>query len=263
MKIALGIEYDGSGFHGWQTQSGVRSVQVGVEAALSRVAASPITVLCAGRTDTGVHAYHQVVHFEAPVERSPRAWTLGANANLPPDISVQWARPVPEDFHARYSATSRRYRYVVCNRATRAALWANRVTWECQPLMLTPMVDAARALVGEHDFSSFRAAGCQAKHAVRTVLNLALTQVGDYFQFDIEANAFLQHMVRNIMGTLFEVGRGHRSPNWVEAVLKARDRREAGMTAPAAGLYFLGARYPERFEIPEAPVRSPFDECSR
>lgn len=250
MKIALGLEYDGAGFRGWQTQRDARTVQSCLEAALSRVAARPIGVHCAGRTDAGVHAYQQVAHFETLAERSPRAWALGTNANLPPDISVIWAIPVPDDFHARYTATARSYRYVICNRTTRTALWARKVTWDCRAIAVEPMAHAAEYLCGTHDFSSFRAAGCQAQHAVRTVIALTVTRADEYILFDIEANAFLQHMVRNIVGTLLEIGRSERPPSWALEVLSAQDRTLAGATAPADGLYFLGARYPAHFGLP-------------
>lgn len=258
MKIALGVEYDGSGFCGWQTQAGVRAVQPILEQALAAVAARPIKVHCAGRTDSGVHALAQIVHFETNAARSPRAWTLGTNANLPADVSVLWAMPVPDDFHARFSAHARAYCYVICNRPTRAALWARKVTWECRPLQEQRMAAAARSLVGEHDFSSFRAAGCQSKHPLRNVLSLEVARCGDFVNIAIEANAFLQHMVRNIAGVLMAIGRSEREPDWAAEVLRLRDRASGGVTAAPDGLYFHYARYPARYGLPLTAVALPF-----
>lgn len=252
MKIALGIEYDGSGFRGWQTQAEVRTVQDCVEVALSRVAAHPVKVFCAGRTDAGVHACTQVVHFETTAVRSLRAWTLGANANLPPEIGVLWARMVPDKFHARFSATARAYRYLIANRATRGALWARHVAWECRPLAVEPMARAAQFLLGEHDFSSFRAAGCQAHHPQRTIRRIEVARVQEFVTLEIQANAFLQHMVRNIVGALLEIGRGEREVVWMQELLLARDRRRGGVTAPPSGLYFLGVEYPAIFDLPDS-----------
>lgn len=251
MKLALGIEYDGSGFSGWQTQPQGRTIQPCLEKALSRVAAQPVKVYCAGRTDAGVHACAQVVHFKTEAVRTPRAWTLGANANLPSEISVLWARPVPDSFNARFSATARAYRYIISNRATRVALWAGKVAWECRPLDAARMAGAAQFLLGEHDFSSFRAAGCQAHHPIRTIRRIAVARNDDLVLIEVEANAFLQHMVRNIVGALLEIGRLERPVEWMREVLLARDRARGGITAPSSGLYFLGAEYPPRFEIPD------------
>jgi len=250
MRIALGIEYNGADFHGWQTQPHARAVQPCIESALSAVAAHPITVSCAGRTDAGVHACGQVVHFDTQAVRSTRAWTLGANANLPPDVGVLWAHPVPDHFNARFSARARAYRYVIANRPTRVALWARRMAWECRPLHTEAMARAASALLGEHDFSSFRAAGCQAKHPVRTLRAISVQRIGDLISIEVEANAFLQHMVRNIVGTLLEIGRRERPIAWIEEVLARRDRSCAGMTAPAGGLYLMRVDYPEEFSLP-------------
>lgn len=250
MKIALVLEYDGSAFSGWQAQAHATSVQASVEQALARVADHPVRVQCAGRTDAGVHACAQVVHFETQAERAPRAWMLGTNAHLPRDISVWWAAPVADTFNARFSATRRRYRYVLCNRATRVGLWRDRLAWECRPLDCDAMAVAARVLEGEHDFSSFRAAGCQSRHPVRTLHRIRITRRGDFVAFDLDANAFLQHMVRNIVGTLLEIGRGERPPAWLREVLDARDRRCAGMTAPPDGLYFTHVEYPACHGLP-------------
>ena len=258
MRIALGIEYDGTDFCGWQTQAaGIRAVQPEVETALSRVAAHPVTVHCAGRTDTGVHATYQVVHFETSAARNARSWILGANANLPPDVGVLWALPVPDDFHARFSAHARSYDYVLSNRRTRPALWRGKVSWECRALDVAAMAEAARHLLGEHDFSAFRAQGCQAKHPIRTLHRLEVVAMPPCIVFRVEANAFLQHMVRNFVGTLLEVGRGRQPPSWVAEVLAGRDRRLAGMTAPPDGLYLSGVRYAPHYGLPPPPTQCP------
>lgn len=253
MRIALGIEYDGSDYAGWQRQPHASSVQATLEAALAKVADHPLEVVCAGRTDTGVHATAQVVHFDSTAARSLRAWVLGGNANLPASVAITWAQPVASDFHARFSATGRQYRYVILNRAVRPALLRRRVSWDHRPLDVERMQQAARCLVGEHDFSAFRALACQAKHARREIYHLSLQRSGDYIYLDIAANAFLHHMVRNIAGTLIAVGRGEQPVEWVEAVLGGRDRSQAGITAPAAGLYLVQVRYPERFKLPQQP----------
>jgi len=258
MRIALGIEYDGSAYCGWQTQASGRAVQAAVDDALSRIADEPISVQCAGRTDAGVHACCQVVHFDTRAERDPRAWSLGTNSHLPRDVAVRWAQPVADDFHARFSAESRAYAYVISNRPTRPGLWHGRVSWHYRPLDVQRMNEAASSLLGEHDFSSFRAAGCQAKHPVRRLLRLDLTRRHDYVVLTIEANAFLQHMVRNIAGVLMEIGAGAREPAWAREVLEGRDRRLGGVTAAPGGLYFLAARYPQRFGLPATPPEFPF-----
>ena len=253
MRIALGLEYDGSRFHGFECQTARRTVQGEVEKALARIAASPVRVVCAGRTDAGVHALGQVVHFDTDVSRPARAWVRGANTYLPPDVTVLWSRVVDDDFHARFRALRRRYRYVIVNRSTRPALLAGRVAWEYRPLDARLMNLGARHLVGEHDFSSFRAAGCQAKSPVRRVNRVDVSRSGERIVIDVDANAFLQHMVRNIAGTLVAVGSGERSPTWVGSILEARDRRTAGVTAPPGGLYLIGVDYPEAAGIPAVP----------
>lgn len=253
MKVAFGVEYDGSRFSGWQRQRYARNVQTCIEEALSRVADSPLKVYCAGRTDAGVHASGQVIHIDTRVRRSARSWTLGANANLPADISVLWARDLDEDFHARFSATGRTYRYVICNRVARPGLWSKKVTFIPRPLDSERMSRAAECLIGEHDFSSFRAAGCQARHAIREVRRIDLRRAGEFVIVAIEANAFIQHMVRNIVGTLLPVGYGSRSLEWVEQVLGARDRTVAGATAPPDGLYLTAVAYPDHFGVPRPP----------
>jgi len=251
MRVAMGIEYDGSRFHGWQAQQeGVRTVQTELEAALAKVANHSLRVVCAGRTDTGVHALGQVVHFDTLAQRTERNWLLGTNVNLPPDVSVTWARPVGEDFSARFSAIGRRYRYFILNRPSRSALLANRVTWTHRPLAVEPMQEAAQALVGEHDFSSYRALGCQAKSPIRTLHQLKIERRGEFVVLSLHANAFLHHMVRNIAGVLMAIGRGDREVGWAQEVLDFRDRTLGGVTAPPHGLYFEQVEYPAVFEIP-------------
>ena len=250
MRIALGLEYDGSRFHGFERQPARRTVQGDVEDALTRIAASPVRVVCAGRTDAGVHALGQVVHFDTIASRPVRAWVRGANTYLAPDVAVLWARIVDDDFHARFLALRRRYRYVIVNRSTRPALLAGRAAWEYRRLDARQMHLGAQHLDGEHDFSSFRAAGCQAGHPVRRVHRIGVVRVGERVVIDVHANAFLQHMVRNIAGTLVAVGSGERNPEWVASVLAARDRRVAGVTASPGGLYLVGVDYPEATDIP-------------
>lgn len=257
MKIALGVEYDGSGYCGWQVQDGAPTVQARVEQALSRVADHPVRVVCAGRTDTGVHAVGQVAHFESDAPRTPRAWVFGGNANLPEDISITWAQPVPDDFHARFSATARRYRYLIFNRPVRPACLRRRVSWDYRPLDEARMSAAAVSLVGEHDFSSYRALACQAKSPVRTVHRLDIARTGEVISIDIAANAFLHHMVRNIAGVLMAIGAGEREPAWAREVLELRDRTRGGVTAPPHGLYLAGVEYPERFAVPPPSALPP------
>lgn len=251
MRWALGIEYDGTDFLGWQTQHQEPTLQVTIERALSFVAAHPVELSCSGRTDTGVHASCQVAHFDSAAQRTPRAFVLGANSRLPPTVAVRWAQPVDAEFHARYSAVARRYRYRILNRPVRAALAARHVTWERLPLDASAMHDAAQALVGEHDFTTFRTVACQAKSPVRCVEHVAVSRAGDEILVEIRANAFLHHMVRNIVGSLLIVGRGEARPGWIEELLAARDRTIAGPTAPPTGLVFVGPLYPARFALPE------------
>lgn len=253
MRIALGLEYDGTGFAGWQIQVGARTVQGQLEQALSRVADRPVGVMCAGRTDAGVHATGQVVHFETEALRDLRAWVLGTNAHLPAEVSVCWAREVRPDFHARFSATERHYRYVVANRETRPALLRGRVWWIHRALDADRAAAAACHLVGEHDFSSFRALACQARHPVRTIHRLEVTRHGEYLYIDVTANGFLHHMVRNLAGVLMAIARGEHPPEWAREVLEARDRTLGGVTAPAAGLYLVRVRYPEHYALPDTP----------
>lgn len=254
MRIALGIEYDGSAFNGWQRQSHAPSVQAALERALSKVADHPVEVVCAGRTDTGVHATAQVVHFDTHAERSMRSWLLGGNSNLPPEVAITWVRPISEEFHARFKATVRQYRYLILNRGHRPALLRNRVCWEHRPLDVEAMQAAARPLLGEHDFSAFRALACQASHPVRTLHRLELQRRGDLIWFDIEANAFLHHMVRNIAGSLMTVGKGEQPVDWLGELLAGRDRSRSGITAPAGGLYLVKVGYPPEFGLPAEAV---------
>ncbi|RLJ21877.1 tRNA pseudouridine(38-40) synthase TruA [bacterium endosymbiont of Escarpia laminata] len=253
MRVALGVEYDGAAFHGWQTQDDVRSVQQCVEEAVSSVADHPVRLHCAGRTDTGVHATGQVVHFETEVARSRRSWILGTNVNLPGDVSIAWAREMPDDFHARFSAIGRHYRYHILNRPMRSALWRDRAVWVHQPLDELSMHRAAQALVGEHDFSSYRALGCQAKHPVRTLHRLNVSREGEMVVIDVHANAFLHHMVRNIAGVLMAIGRGEQEESWARQILELRDRTKGGVTAPPQGLYLTKVDYPENYLLPEGP----------
>ena len=252
-RIALGLEYDGSAFSGWQSQAHARGVQSVVEAALSEVADQPVSVTAAGRTDAGVHAAMQVVHFDTTAVRSERGWVLGACTNLPPQVSVLWSREVPEGFHARYSAMARRYRYLILNRTARPALAAARVSWVREPLDAALMHAGAQHLVGEHDFSSFRAAECQARTAMRNVHEISVARRRDLVILDICANAFLHHMVRNIAGVLIAIGTGEQPTSWAADVLAARDRTQGGVTAAASGLYLSGVRYAAALGLPSEP----------
>jgi tRNA pseudouridine38-40 synthase len=249
MRIGLGLEYDGAEFNGWQSQRGARTVQGTLETALSKVADHPIKVICGGRTDAGVHAVGQVVHFDTQALRRMRSWVLGANANLPRDIAVTWAQPVAEDFHARFSAISRRYRYVILNRWVRPAVLRTKVTWQHRLLDENRMRQAAAHLVGEHDFTTFRALACQAKNPVRTVHELNVTREHDYVYIDIHANAFLYHMVRNIAGVLMTIGAGGRPVSWAAELLRLRDRVRGGVTAFPDGLYLVHIAYAQRFAL--------------
>jgi len=250
VRIAMGLEYDGSGFAGWQAQAHARGLQSAVEAALGFVADQPVEAVAAGRTDAGVHATSQVIHFDTSRERSERAWVLGANANLPKEISALWARLVPQDFHARYSAQRRHYRYRILNQPQRPALERDRVCWIRHALDAGPMHEAAQALIGEHDFSSFRDAECQSRTPMRRLYEIAVRREQQYLVIDVVANAFLHHMVRNIAGVLIAIGRGGRPVAWAGQVLRARDRTQAGVTAVAHGLYLVGVKYHDALELP-------------
>jgi len=247
----MGVEYDGTDFQGWQRQSHGRAIQNAFEAALSAVADAPVEAVCAGRTDSGVHATGQVIHFDAPVERRLRSWLLGTNSNLPGDVSVSWARAVSGEFHARYSAVSRSYRYLILNRPVRSALHRHRACWIHQPLDEQRMAEAAGHLVGEHDFSAFRAAGCQSRSPVRNLTAISVARRGEWLAIDVSANAFLQHMVRNIAGLLITIGRGEQAPDWAAEILAGRDRSAAAFAAPAAGLTLIAVDYPAEFGLPD------------
>lgn len=251
MRIAAGIEYNGAAFHGWQSQSHDRNVQDCLEAALARVADHAVRVHCAGRTDTGVHALQQIIHFDTDAIRDDHAWVLGSNVNLPGDVRVIWATRVAEDFHARFSATGREYHYYILNRAAAPAVQERQLTWECRPLDAERMARAAADLVGEHDFTSYRAVACQARSSVREVRDLKVSRHGDVIVLRIRANAFLHHMVRNIAGVLMAIGRGAEDEAWAKQVLDARDRTLGGVTAPPDGLYLVDVAYPERFSLPK------------
>ncbi len=250
MRIALGLEYDGSRFLGWQTQPEGGTVQDALQAALAAISGNPVSVTCAGRTDRGVHAREQVVHFDTEATRPDTAWVRGVNAFLPECAAVRWAFRVPSDFHARYDAISRAYRYVLLNRGVRPALGAPYVGWVHAPLEVEPMRDAARFLIGEHDFSAFRSAECQARTPVRTLHELSIARQGERIDFVLRANAYLHHMVRNIVGTLVQVGKGARPPAWVQEVLAARKRALAAPTFPAQGLYLESVIYAPSWNLP-------------
>ena len=255
MRIALGVEYDGSRFCGWQTQPQACAVQDALERALVQVAGEPVATICAGRTDAGVHALAQVVHFDTSADRPESAWVRGVNALLPPACAVHWSRPVAPEFHARYSATSRCYRYVLLNHRVRPAVDETRVGWFHLPLDLDAMRRAARMLVGEHDFSAFRSSECQARSPMRTLTRLDVERRGTYVIFDVCGNAFLHHMVRNIVGCLVYVGKGKYPPEWVGEVLDGRDRARAAPTFEAAGLYLSRVAYEPRWGLPDEPRR--------
>ena len=260
MRIALGLEYDGSGFCGWQRQTTGRTVQGCLEDALSVVADHTVDVVCAGRTDTGVHATGQVIHFDSSAPRDAEAWVRGVNSNLPGDVSVQWAVAVGPDFHARFSARRRSYRYIILNKSVASALLRDRVSRVYQALDVHAMTAAAGHLLGEHDFTSLRAAACQAKHPVRTIYRLDVRRYGDFIYLDVTANAFLHHMVRCIAGVLIAVGTGEQNPDWVGSLLAMRDRAAAGITAPAAGLYLVRVEYEPQFQLPDTAWLPAYDQ---
>jgi tRNA pseudouridine38-40 synthase len=251
MRLALGLSYRGQAYHGWQSQPGGRTVQDALERALQAFATVPLTTICAGRTDSGVHALNQVVHVDTGIEREPFSWVRGCNRYLPHDIALQWCRPVGADFHARNSARGRRYRFVVLESPTRPALEHGLVGWVFRPLNGDAMRAAAAHLIGEHDFSSFRAAECQSPTPVKTLRRIEITRRGAYWRFDFDANAFLHHMVRNLMGCLIAVGSGRQLPGWTAEVLAARSRDAAAPTFAPDGLHFVGPYYDARHGIPE------------
>ncbi|EKO3414130.1 tRNA pseudouridine(38-40) synthase TruA [Vibrio fluvialis] len=254
MRIALGIEYDGTQYYGWQRQREVKSVQEELEKALTVIANHPVEVQCAGRTDAGVHGTGQVVHFDTTATRKMVAWTMGANANLPKNIAVRWAKEVSDDFHARFSATARRYRYVIYNHMFRPGIMSSGVSHYHGELDVERMHRAGQFLLGENDFTSFRAVHCQSRSPWRNIMHLNVTRHERYIVIDIKANAFVHHMVRNITGSLIAVGRGEQEPEWIQWLLEAKDRRLAGATAKAEGLYLVDVDYPEVFDLPKAPL---------
>ncbi|XOV81311.1 MAG: tRNA pseudouridine(38-40) synthase TruA [Aestuariibacter sp.] len=253
-RIALGIEYDGAAFYGWQRQQNVLSVQEVLEKALSKIADEKIDVQCAGRTDAGVHATNQVVHFDANNERPFKAWIMGVNANLPDSVAVRWATETPSDFHARFSATARRYRYVIYNTRFRPGIFNRGLTHFYRPLDHAKMHEAAQCLIGEQDFTAFRASLCQSNTPYRKVEFINVFRTGDYVIIDIKANAFLHHMVRNITGSLCEIGAGEQSVDWMQELLTEKDRTKAAATAKPHGLYLVAVDYPPQWQIPVSPL---------
>lgn len=251
MRIALAVEYDGAPFCGWQIQPHCHSVQAELEQALSRIADEPISVSCSGRTDTGVHGIAQVVHFDTSAERPLRAWTFGTNTHLHPAVAVHWAGEVSDEFHARFKALNRSYQYRILNRGTRSGLHAGKLSWVNQALDVDAMHAAAQQLLGVHDFSAFRSADCQARHAIRDLQQLDVTREGQLVTIDVRANGFLHNMVRILIGCLIRIGKGEEQPSWLPELLDHGDRTRAGMTAPAQGLCFVQPTYPPEFGIPD------------
>jgi tRNA pseudouridine38-40 synthase len=250
MRIALGIEYDGSGFCGWQSQPDGRTVQDVLQLALSQIAGESVSIIAAGRTDTGVHALEQVIHFDTQAARPLSAWVRGVNSHLPASVAVLWAQAVGEEFHARFSAQARSYRYYLFCRPVRSALQHGKVGWYHQPLDVNLMQQAAQYLLGEHDFSAFRAAGCQAKSPLKNISQLSIRQEGELICFELTANAFLHHMVRNIVGCLVYVGNGKHTPEWMQQVLQGRDRSKAAPTFAPDGLYLCSVTYDKKWGLP-------------
>jgi tRNA pseudouridine38-40 synthase len=251
MRIALGVEYNGSDFNGWQSQPDGRTVQDSIQRAISQIASEPTSIIAAGRTDTGVHALEQVIHFDTSIVRPLSAWVRGTNALLPPNIAILWAHPVPDEFHARFSAQARSYQYVLVNRPSRSAVHHGSVGWFHAPLDLNAMRTAAEYLLGEHDFSAMRAAECQAKSPVKRLAQLAIEQRGDTFFFDFTADAFLHHMVRNIVGCLVYVGKGKYPPIWMKEVLESKKRSLAAPTFAPDGLYLRRISYDAKWKLPQ------------
>jgi len=251
VRWALGISYLGQAYDGWQSQPSGRTVQDHLEAALSQFAAQPVSTVCAGRTDAGVHGLMQVVHFDTEVAREPFSWVRGTNRFLPPDIAVQWAQQVPDEFHSRASAIARRYAYVLLESPVRPSVESGRAGWVFRPLDEAALRDAASRLLGTHDFTSFRASACQARSPVKSMRRIDISRRGAYWRFEFEADAFLHHMIRNIMGCLLVVGQGQKPPGWIDDVLAARDRDAAAPTFAPDGLYFLGPVYEARWGLPQ------------
>lgn len=253
-RIALGLRYDGTGYHGWQIQNDLNTIQGTVEKALSTVANHPVSVTCAGRTDAGVHATAQTIHFDTKAHRSDYSWVFGVNSNLPHSISILWAKPVREDFHARYSAMARRYRYILYNHEIRPGILRKAVGWYYRPLDEQQMIVAGKHFLGEHDFSSFRGSDCQAKSPVRTIHQIEIFRIRRMVVIEVQANGFLLHMVRNIVGVLMAIGTGEHPPEWAKQVLEACDRKQGGMTISPNGLYLVEVNYPPEFQLPRMPL---------
>jgi tRNA pseudouridine38-40 synthase len=251
VRLALGISYNGQAYQGWQSQRSGQTVQDKLEAALGKFTMHRVSTLCAGRTDSGVHGLMQVIHFDTPLERPTPSWVRGTNAFLPRDIAVEWAQVVPSEFHCRASALSRRYAYILMESPVHPSVDAGRVGWFYRPLDMDAMQQAAKYLLGEHDFTSFRASACQALSPVKTLQRIEISRRGAYWRFEFEANAFLHHMIRNIMGCLLLVGQGKQAPEWIKDVLAALDRDAAAPTFSPDGLYFLGPRYAPHWGLPE------------
>ena len=256
MRFAACIEYNGTAYCGWQRLSHAPSVQEEVEKALSHIANEEVAIVCAGRTDSGVHGLGQIIHFDSTAERSNKSWQMGANTKLPDDIAIRWVDRVDNEFHARFSALSRQYRYVILNRPSRPAILKQQVCWYAYPLDAERMHHAAQALIGEQDFTSFRASGCQAKHALRNVQKISVQRDGEYLYIDIQANAFLHHMVRNIVGSLIPIGQAKEPTDWISHLLSQRNRNLAGPTAAASGLYFVAVEYPPKYAL-DIPIITP------
>lgn len=257
VRIAMGVSYHGADYHGWQRQNNLLTVQAVLEQAIAKVANHAVSVVAAGRTDVGVHATEQVIHFDfhgLAESRSERTWVLGVNANLPKTIRVRWAKGVTPDFHARFSATARQYRYYIYQASVPSALFPTQLTWEFRELDREKMQTAANYLLGEHDFSAFRASACQSKSTRRFVHSIEISRRNRIIVIDIKANAFLHHMVRNIVGVLLCIGRGDAKPEWAKSVLASRQRTQAGVTAPPHGLYLVKIDYPEHFTLPKMPI---------
>jgi len=250
VRIALGVEYDGTDFAGWQIQPNQRTVQDCLQKAISTVSNQPTTIIAAGRTDSGVHALNQVVHFDTDAIRNERNWILGLNANLPRDINVVWAREVDDNFSARFSATRRHYRYLLMNRVSRTAIHDNRMWWVFKPLDVEKMQQAADQLIGHHDFSAFRAKECQANSPIKTLERLKISKQGDCIAIDVTAQSFLHHMVRNLVGVLVPIGQGDKPVSWAQYVLETKDRSKGGITSPPQGLFFIDVEYPEQYSLP-------------
>lgn len=262
-RFALCVEYAGGNYRGWQiqTEHNVPTIQAEVEAALSKIANAPVSVVCAGRTDAGVSGTYQIIHFETYAERDLRGWVMGTNTQLPDDIAIKWAKLVDDSFHARFSALERRYRYLIYSAKVKPAILNKGVTWTHKSLDVEAMREAVQYLIGKHDFTSYRAVGCQAKSPVRDVREFNVYREGDLIVLDVRANAFLHHMIRNFAGVLMTIGAGEAEPVWAKEVLEAKDRRKGGVTAPPFGLYFVDVKYPEEYELPASELGPYFLSC--